>query len=142
MKELAWERMMMAIRSVALCEAAIEWTVAFTRDRKAFGRSVFDMQNSRFKLAECKTETQVARVFVDRCIELVVAEKLDSTEAAMAKYWTTELVMRVLDTCLQLHGGAGVMWEYPICRAYADNRFMRIAGGTNEIMRELIGRSL
>ena len=142
MKELAWERTIMAIRAVATCEAALDWTVAYVRDRKAFGQSLVDLQFNRFKLADRKAETVMARVFVDKCIELVVKGELDSTIAAVAKLQTTELVMRLLDDCVQMHGGYGYMWEYPICRAYADNRYTRIAGGSNEVMRELIARAL
>jgi long-chain-acyl-CoA dehydrogenase len=142
MQELAWERMMMAIRAVATCEAALEWTVAHAKERTAFGKALIDMQYNRFKLAEHKARAQMARVYVDRCIELLLEGALDATTAAAAKMLTTELTMNLLDDCVQIHGGYGYMWEYPICRAYADNRYTRIAGGTNEIMRELIARSL
>jgi acyl-CoA dehydrogenase len=142
MQQLAWERMLMAIRATALCEAALEWTIDYTRDRKTFGSPILDKQFVRFRLAELKAETLLARVFVDRCLELVLEKKLTSEVAAVAKLQTTELQTRLLDQCLQFHGGAGYMWEYPICRAYADTRYMRIAGGSNEIMRELIARTL
>jgi alkylation response protein AidB-like acyl-CoA dehydrogenase len=142
MQELAWERLQIAIGAVAACEAALNWTVAYTRDRKAFGKSIADFQNTRFELAEIKTETQVARVFVDKCIELVAQNKLDVATAAMAKYWCSDLQNKIVDRCLQLHGGYGFMWEYPIARAYADARVQRIYGGTNEIMKELISRTL
>jgi len=142
MTELAWERLIIAVRAVATCEVALEWTVAYARDRKAFGQALLDMQFNRFKLADRSAQTQMARVFVDRCIELVLAGELDSTTAAVAKLQTTELMMQLLDDCLQMHGGNGYMWEYPICRAFADNRFSRIAGGSNEVMRELVARSL
>jgi acyl-CoA dehydrogenase len=142
MKELAWERMIMAIRAVATCEAALEWTIAYAKDRNAFGHPLIEMQYNRFKLAEHKARTQMARVYVDRCIELVVQGELDATTAAAAKMITTELTMSLLDDCVQIHGGYGYMWEYPICRAYVDNRYTRIAGGSNEIMRELVARSL
>ncbi len=142
MQELAWERLQIAIMSVAGCEAALKWTVEYTRNRKAFGKSIGDFQNTRFQLAEIKTETQVARVFVDKCIELVAQNKLDVATAAMAKYWCSDLQNKVIDRCLQLHGGYGFMWEYPIARAYADARVQRIYGGTNEIMKELISRTL
>ncbi len=142
MQELAWERMQIAIMSVAGCEAVLKWTVDYTRNRKAFGKSILDFQNTRFELAEVKTETQVARVFVDKCIELVAQNKLDVATAAMAKYWCSDLQNKVIDKCLQLHGGYGFMWEYPVARAYADARVQRIYGGTNEIMKELISRTL
>lgn len=141
-KELAWERLQIAVGAVATCQAALGWTIDYTRERKAFGKAVAEFQNTRFRLAECKTEIQIAQVFVDRCLAEVNEDKLDATTAAMAKYWCTELMGRVLDTCLQLHGGYGYMWDYPIARAFADSRVHRIYGGSNEIMRELIARSL
>ena len=142
MQELAWERMHVGIQAVSCCEAALEWTIEYTRNRKAFGKSVIDFQNSRFTLAEMKTEVQVGRIFLDRCLELVLEGKLDTTTAAMVKLWTSEMQGKVLDACLQLHGGYGFMWEYPITRAFADARVQRIYAGTNEIMKELIGRTL
>ncbi|MCG8691737.1 MAG: acyl-CoA dehydrogenase, partial [Minwuiales bacterium] len=142
MQELAWERLQIAIGSVSLAEAALGWTVDYTKERKAFGKSIADFQNTRFKLAEIKTEVTIARTFIDHCIEQVLENKLDVTTAAMAKYWCSELQCRVVDECLQLHGGYGYMWEYPIARAYADSRVQRIYGGSNEIMKELIARSL
>ena len=142
MQELAWERMHVGIQAVSCCEAALDWTIDYTRNRQAFGKPVIDFQNSRFKLAEMKTEVQVGRVFLDRCLELVLDGKLDTTTAAMVKLWTSEMQGKVLDACLQLHGGYGFMWEYPITRAFADARVQRIYAGTNEIMKELIGRSL
>lgn len=142
MQELPWERMHVGISAISGCEAALEWTIAHTRDRQAFGKAVLDFQNTRFKLAEAKTEVQVGRAFLDRCLELVLRGELDGTTAAMVKLWTSELQGRVLDTCLQLHGGYGFMWEYPITRAFADARVQRIYAGTNEIMKEIIGRSL
>jgi acyl-CoA dehydrogenase len=142
MQELPQERLIVGLAAVAIMEAALEWTLAFTKDRKAFGRPIADFQNSRFKLAEIATEIQVARVFVDKCLELHIAGKLDVPTAAMQKWWLTELEGRVLDVCLQLHGGAGFMWEYPIARAYADARVHRIFAGTTEIMKEIVARSL
>lgn len=141
-RELAWERLQIAIGAVATSAAALDWTRDYTRERKAFGTPVAEFQNTRFRLAECKTEIEIAQVFVDRCLAEVNEEKLDPSVAAMAKYWCTELMGRVLDTCLQLHGGYGYMWDYPIARAYADARVHRIYGGSNEIMRELIARTL
>ena len=142
MQQLPRERMLVAIGAVALMEAALQWTVEYTRERKAFGKALVDFQNTRFKLAEVKTEVTVARTFLDRCLELFLEGELDTTTAAMAKWWLTELEGRVLDTCLQLFGGYGYMAEYPIARAYADARVHRIYAGTTEIMKELVARSL
>ncbi len=142
MQELPRERLVVAITAVALMEAAFEWTLAYTRERKVFGQPIADFQNSRFRLAEMKTEITIARIFLNDCIEKHLNGALDVTTAAMAKYWLTELEGRVLDTCLQLFGGYGYMWEFPIARAYADARVHRIFGGSNEIMRELIARAL
>lgn len=142
MQELSWERMHVGIQAISCCEAALEWTIEYTKNRKVFGKPVIDFQNSRFKLAEAKTEIQVGRAFLDRCLEMVLEGNLDATTAAMVKLWTSEMQGRVLDELLQLHGGYGFMWEYPITRAYADARVQRIYAGTNEIMKELIGRSL
>lgn len=142
MQELAWERMHVGIQAISCCEAALEWTLEYTKSRKVFGKPVIDFQNSRFKLAESKTQIQVGRVFLDRCLEMVLEGTLDATTAAMVKLWTSEMQGKVLDELLQLHGGYGFMWEYPITRAYADARVQRIYAGTNEIMKELIGRSL
>mgnify|MGYP001613154569 CR=1 FL=1 len=142
MQELPWERMQIAIGAVAKAEAAISWTMDYVRERKVFGKPLASFQNTRFKLAELATEAQVARVFVDRCIELLLEKKLDTATASMAKYWTSDLENRIIDECLQLHGGYGFMWEFPIARAYVDARVARIYGGTNEIMKEVISRSL
>ena len=114
----------------------------YVLERKVFGQPVAAYQNTRYKLAELQTEVQVAQVFVDKCNELVVQGKLDTATASMAKYWTTDLQCKVMDECVQLHGGYGYMWEYPITRAYADARVQRIYGGTNEIMKEVISRSM
>ena len=141
-KELAWERLQIAVGAVATSSAALQWTVDYTRQRKAFGTLIADYQNTRFRLAEIKTEIEIAQTFVDRCLTEVCNGELDKAVAAMAKYWCTELMGRVLDQCLQLHGGYGYMWEYPIARAYADARVHRIYGGSNEIMREIIARTL
>jgi acyl-CoA dehydrogenase len=142
MQELPWERMQIAIGAVAKAEAALEWTRAYVNERKAFGRTVSSFQTTRFKLAELATEVQIARVFVDRCLELLLQKKLTPENAAMAKYWVTDLECKVLDECVQLHGGYGYMWEFPVARAYVDARVQRIYGGTNEIMKEVISRSL
>ncbi len=122
MQELPWERMQIAIGAVSKAEAAIQWTMDYVRERKAFGKPVAGFQNTRFKLAECATQVQVARVFVDKCIELLLEGKLDAATAAMAKYWVSDLENTVIDECLQLHGGYGFMWEFPIARAYVDAR--------------------
>jgi len=142
MQELAWERMQIAIAAAAGAEAALDWTLAYTKERKVFGQPVIDFQHNRFKLAEIKTEVQVARVFVDKLLELLLQGQLDAATAAMAKYWTTDLHCKIVDQCLQMFGGFGYMWEYPIARAFADTRVARIYGGTNEIMKEIIGRTL
>ena len=142
MQELPQERLTVGIGAISSAEAAIKWTLDYTRDRKAFGRAVSDFQNTRFKLAEMTTEVQIGRVFVDRCLELHLNKKLDVPTAAMLKYWGTDLQCKVIDECVQLHGGYGYMWEYPIARAWADSRVQRIYAGTNEIMKEIISRSL
>jgi alkylation response protein AidB-like acyl-CoA dehydrogenase len=142
MSNLPQERLTIAIKAVAACEFGLSVTAQYCRERQAFGQPIGTFQASRFALAEMQTETQVARVFVDRCIEELNAGKLSNEAAAMAKWWTTELEGRVLDRCLQLHGGYGYMLEYPIARAYLDARVQRIYGGTNEIMKEIIGRSM
>ena len=142
MTELPQERLLIALTAVAMAEAALEWTLDYTRQRQAFGRPLAEFQTNRFKLAEMKTEIQIGRVFLDRCLELHLEGKLDVEAAAMAKYWLTELEGRVIDQCLQMHGGYGYMLEYPIARAFADARVHRIYGGSNEIMRELVARHL
>jgi acyl-CoA dehydrogenase len=142
MSELPQERLLVGITAVAGAEAALEWTLTYTRQRKAFGQLLVDFQHNRFKLAEMKTEVQIGRVFLDRCIELHLNGKLDVEAAAMCKYWLSELECRVVDQCVQMHGGYGYMLEYPIARAYADARVRRIYGGSNETMRELIARAM
>ena len=142
MQELAWERLQIAIGATATMEAVLEETIEYTKERSAFGKNIIQFQNSRFKLAEQKTQVQIARVFVDKCIEELLKGKLDVATAAMAKYWTSDLENKVIDECLQLHGGYGFMWEYRVARSYADARVQRIYGGTNEIMKELIAREL
>src|SRR5690606_12985886 len=119
-----------------------DWTLDYVRERKVFGTTVSAYQNTRFKLAEMQTEVQIAQVFVDKCMELLMADKLDTATASMAKYWVSDLQCKVIDECVQLHGGYGFMWEYPIARAYCDARVQRIYGGTNEIMKEVITRSM
>jgi acyl-CoA dehydrogenase len=142
MQQLPQERLSIAIGAVAAMERVIELTVDYTRERKAFGQELMGFQNTRFELAECATQTHVARVFLDDCIERHLAGELDAATASMAKYWCTEQQCDVVDRCLQLFGGYGYMLEYPIARAYADARVQKIYGGTNEIMKELIARSL
>jgi acyl-CoA dehydrogenase len=142
MQELPWERLQIAISGIEAAQAAIDWTIDYTKERKAFGTTVANFQTTRFKLAELQTEVQVARVFVDRCIDLLMHKKLDTATASMAKYWCSDLQCKVIDECVQLHGGYGYMWEYPVARAWADARVQRIYGGTNEIMKEVIARSM
>ncbi len=142
MQELPWERLQIAIGAVAKSRAALDWTIKYVQDRSVFGKQVGEFQTTRFRIAELSTEIQIAQVFIDRCMELIQADKLDVETASMAKYWTTDLENKVVDECLQLHGGYGYMWEYPISRAYVDARIQKIYGGTNEIMKELISRSI
>ncbi len=142
MEQLPWERLQIAIGAVAASQAAIEWTVDYVKQRKVFGQPVAAFQNTRFTLAELQTEVQVARVFVDKCAELLLTSTLDTATASMAKYWCSDLQCKVMDECVQLFGGYGYMWEYPITRAYADARVQRIYGGTNEIMKEVITRAM
>ncbi|MES0873033.1 acyl-CoA dehydrogenase family protein [Sinimarinibacterium thermocellulolyticum] len=142
MRELAWERMIIAVMCVAGARTAFEHTVEYTKSRKAFGQPVASFQNSRFKLAEMRTEIELGQTYVDRCLELVLEKQLTPEAAAAAKYWCSDMMNRVIDECVQLHGGYGYMWECPVARAWADARVMRIFGGTNEIMKELISRSL
>ncbi|WP_068829560.1 acyl-CoA dehydrogenase family protein [Pseudomonas sp. BMS12] len=142
MQELPQERLTVGLLAISSAEAALQWTKDYTRDRKAFGKPVAEFQNTRFKLAEMATEIQIGRVFVDRCLELHLQGKLDVPTAAMLKYWSTDLQCKVIDECVQLHGGYGYMLEYPIARAWADSRVQRIYAGTNEIMKEIISRAL
>jgi len=142
MHKLAHERLIIAVNAVATCEAVLEWTVAYTRERKAFGTPIAAFQNTRFKVAELAALVQSARVFIDRCIELAVEDKLDSTDAAMAKMVASELQCRVVDECLQFFGGYGYTLDYPIAHAYIDARVRRIAGGSSEVMREIVSRKI
>ena len=142
MQELPRERLLIAIGGISNAEAALQWTIDYTRERQAFGKAISQFQNTRFKLAEMKADLAVARVYLDRCIELLNTGDLDVESAAIAKLTASELQCRVLDECLQLHGGYGYMREYPIARAWADARVQRIYGGTSEIMKELISRTL
>lgn len=142
MQQLPQERLIIAVGSVAGMEVALEHTLRYTKEREAFGRSVFGFQNTKFKLAEVATEAKIARVFTDDCIAKHIAGELDIPTVAMAKWWTTERAMSVASECLQLHGGYGYMTEYPISRMWVDNRVQMIYAGTNEIMKEIIARSL
>ncbi len=142
MQQLPQERLVIAVGAVAAMEAAVAETIAYTRNRRAFGKPLLEFQNSRFVLAEAKTTARVARVFLDDCIERLLAGTLDVATAAMAKYWTTEMQGKVIDSCLQLFGGYGYMAEYTIAHRYTDARVQRIYGGSNEIMKELIARNL
>jgi alkylation response protein AidB-like acyl-CoA dehydrogenase len=139
---LPQERLSIAASAVAAAEAALGWTLDYVRERHAFGQPIGSFQASRFTLAELRTETQIARTYIDRCAEALDAGELTAEDAAMAKWWCTELQGRVVDRCLQLFGGYGYVLEYPIARAYADARVTRIYGGANEIMKEIIGRSM
>jgi acyl-CoA dehydrogenase len=142
MKQLPQERLSIACAGATIAEMAVEETVTYTKDRNAFGKTIFDFQNTRFKLAECKTEATISRAFVDQCIAKHLRGELSAEEASMAKWWCTQKQCDIVDECLQLHGGYGYMWEYPIARMYADSRVQKIYGGTNEVMKELISRSL
>ncbi len=139
MRNLPYERLSIAVAAMAAAEAVFEQTLTYVKERTAFGRSVGSFQNSRFVLAELATELRIGRSFVDRCL---VDTQLSAETAAMAKWWCTELQVRLIDRCLQLHGGYGYMTEYPVAKAFQDSRVQTIYGGTTEIMKELIGRSL
>ena len=142
MQELPYERTLISVQAVAAIERALGVTVDYTKQRRVFGKPLLELQNTRFKLAEAKTLAHVARVFLDSCIERLLRGELDTVTASMAKWWTTDLQCRVIDECLQLHGGYGYMLEYPIAQLYADARVQRIYGGANEVMKEIIARSL
>jgi len=142
MQQLPQERLIIAIGAVAAMERAVRLTVDYTKERKAFGQPIIDFQNTAFKLAERKTEAMIARVFVDFCIERLLAGDLDAVTASMAKWWCAQKQVETVDECLQLHGGYGYMQEYPISRMYVDARIQKIYGGTNEVMKLLIARSL
>jgi len=139
---LPQERLSIAASAVAAAEAALAWTLDYVRERRAFGQPIGSFQASRFTLAELRTEVEIARTFVDRCVRALGEGELSAEDAAMAKWWCTELQGRVVDRCLQLFGGYGYILEYPIARAFADARVTRIYGGANEIMKEIIGRSM
>ena len=142
MSDLPYERILIGVCGVAAMEGALAATLNYTRERKAFGQSVFEFQNTKFKLAEIATIVRIARTFIDECIRRVSAGQLDTVTASMAKWWISDMQQKVLDECVQLHGGYGYMEEYLVCRMFADSRVQRIYGGTNEIMKEVISRAL
>ncbi len=139
---LPQERLSIAASAVAAAEAALGWTLDYVRERRAFGQTIGSFQSARFTLAEVRTEVEIARTYIDRCAQSLNRDELTPEDAAMAKWWCTDLQGRVVDRCLQLHGGYGYMLEYPIARAFADARVTRIYGGANEIMKEIVGRSM
>ncbi len=141
MAELPFERLLIGLVALGAAKCAYEHTLNYVQDRKAFGQSVSEFQNTRYKLAEARTDIEVGEAFVDRCVGAHSNQALSTEQASMCKLWLTEMQDRVIDTCLQLHGGYGYMWEYPIAKLYADSRVQRIYGGTSEIMKELISRS-
>jgi acyl-CoA dehydrogenase len=142
MEQLPFERLMIAVGAQASAERALELTIAHTKEREAFGGTLFDLQNTRFKLAECATVLHVTRTFLNDCIQRLLDGRLDAAVAYMTKSWCTEQQFRVLDDCVQLFGGYGYMREYPVARMWADARVGRVYGGSNEIMKELIARAL
>ncbi len=142
MRDLPYERALIAVSGVAAMEGALAATLSYVKERNAFGKSIAEFQNTKFKLAELATKTRVARVFVDDCIAQVVAGTLDTVTASMAKYWVSDTQQEVIDECVQLHGGYGYMNEYLVCRMFVDSRVQSIYGGTNEIMKEVISRAL
>ena len=142
MEQLPQERLLIAVQAMGRIERALQVTLDYVREREVFGSKVLDFQNTQFTLAECKTEATIAKVFVDNCIGQLLRGELDAATASMAKYWVTDLQCKIIDQCLQLHGGSGYMNEYPIARMYRDARVERIYGGTNEIMKVLISRTL
>jgi acyl-CoA dehydrogenase len=142
MEKLPQERLIIGAQSIIAIEHALAVTLDYVKQRKAFGQAILDFQNTQFKLAEMKTEATVARVFINHCIEQHLQGRLDGATASMAKYWVSDLLCKIVDECLQLHGGYGYMNEYPIAQAYKDARVNRIYGGTNEIMKLLIARGL
>lgn len=142
MEQMSYERLAIGVAAVATAERAVAVTTKYVTERKAFGRPLIELQNTRFKLAECKTEAHIARVFLDNCVERFVAGELDAFTTAMAKYWLTDSECRIVDACLQLHGGYGYLAEYPIARMWTDSRVHRIYAGANEVLKEMIASSL
>lgn len=141
MQQLPWERLLIGVRALGLAEFALKQTLLYVRERRAFGKRLIDLQNTQFRLAEASTKIEVMRGFLDSCIARHLSAGIDATAAAMIKWWSTETLVQIVDDCVQLHGGNGYMWEYPIARLYADVRAQRIYGGTTEIMKMLIARS-
>ncbi len=142
MEKMSYERLAIGVAAVATAEQAVALTTKYVKERMAFGQPLIDFQNTRFRLAECKTDAHIARVFLDNCVTRFVAGQLDAFTSAMAKYWLTDCECRLVDECLQLHGGYGYLAEYPIARMWTDSRVHRIYAGTNEILKELIASSL
>ena len=142
MDELPQERLSIAVTAVSAAEAALNWTISYTKERTAFDKKIIDFQNTKFILAKLKTEVTVARTFIDKCIKEHINNNFSAEDGAIAKLFCTELQFKVMDECLQLFGGYGYMQEYPIARAFVDSRIQRIYGGTNEIMKEIISRNL
>jgi alkylation response protein AidB-like acyl-CoA dehydrogenase len=142
MTELSQERLVVGLGAIAAAEGVLETTIQYTKERQAFGKSISELQNIRFKLAELETEVSIGRIFADRCVELHLTKNLDQAAASANKYWLTDLQCKVADECVQIHGGYGYMWEYHVGRAFADARVQRIYAGTNEIMKELIARKV
>jgi acyl-CoA dehydrogenase len=142
MDQLPYERLTVAVTAIARAEQAVALTTRYVKERTAFGKPLAEFQNTRFKLAECKTQARVGRVFLDHCVERFIAGDRDEVSCAMAKYWLTDCECRIVDECVQLHGGYGYMAEYPVARMWADSRVQRIYAGTNEIMKEVIAWSL
>lgn len=142
MQQLPQERHIIGIQGMGMIERALKETIAYVKQRKAFGGTIMDFQNTQFKLAECKTEATVAKVFVEHCTEQLLKGELDAATASMSKYWISDLQCKIIDECLQLHGGWGYMDEYPIGQMYQDARVQRIYGGANEVMKMLIARTL
>jgi acyl-CoA dehydrogenase len=142
MQQLPQERLIVGVAAVAAMEKAVELTTQYVKERQAFGKPLFDLQNTRFTLAECKTEAQIARTFIDDCIAKHLKDELDNATASMAKWWCSQKQCEIVDKCLQLFGGYGYMMEYPIAKMYADARVQKIYGGANELMKELIARSM
>ncbi|PHR12250.1 MAG: acyl-CoA dehydrogenase [Sphingopyxis sp.] len=142
MNQLMWERMLTTLGAVVSMELAVQYTVEYVKSRTVFGKAVMDYQNTQFKLAECKTQAHIARVFVDQLMQKLLDGTLDNTSSAMGKWWATDTQFKVLDECLQLHGGYGYMTEYPIARLWRDARVLRIWAGTNEIMKVIVARDL
>ena len=142
MDELPQERLSIAVTAISAAEAALDWTISYTKERTVFKKKIIEFQNTKFTLAKLKAEITVARTFIDRCIKEHINNNFSAEDGAIAKLWCTDLQFKVMDECLQLHGGYGYMQEYPIARAFMDSRVQRIYGGTNEIMKEIISRSL